>query len=59
VIKKEITRVLVVGFIKEFFHLEWVVNPYGVQKENNECRMCVDYIDLNDMSIGSFFFIMN
>jgi DNA-binding NtrC family response regulator len=38
----------VAGFIKEVYHLEWLVNPILVlKKNNNEWRMCVDYTDLN------------
>jgi len=47
-IKKEIAKLLVPGFIKEVFHLEWVANPVLVKKKNNnEWRMDVDYTDLN------------
>ena len=47
-IKKEITKIMAAGFIREIFHPEWLANPVLVQKKNtNEWRMCVDYIDLN------------
>jgi hypothetical protein len=47
-IKKEIAKLLMAGFIKEAFHLEWLANPILVKKKNNnERRMCVDYINLN------------
>ena len=47
-IKKELAKLLVAGFIKEIYHPEWLANPVLVQKKNNnEWRMCVDYIDLN------------
>jgi hypothetical protein len=46
-IKKEIAKLLTVGFIKEVIHPEWVANPVLVKKKNNEWRMCVDYTDLN------------
>ena len=37
-----------VGFIKEVFHPDWLASPVLVRKENNnEWRMCVDYMDLN------------
>jgi hypothetical protein len=46
-IKKEIAKLLAVGFIKEVFHPEWLANPVLVEKKNNnEWRMCVDYTDL-------------
>jgi hypothetical protein len=47
-IKKELAKLLAVGFIKEFLHPEWLANPVLVRKKNsNEWRMCVDYTDLN------------
>jgi hypothetical protein len=47
-IKKELTKLLAEGFIKEVFHPEWFSNPVLVRKKNtNEWRMCVDYTDLN------------
>jgi hypothetical protein len=47
-IKKELAKLLAVGFIKEVFHPEWLANLVLVKKKNNnEWRMCVDYTDLN------------
>jgi hypothetical protein len=47
-IKKELAKLLAVGFIKEVYHPEWLANPVLVQKKkNNKWRMCVDYTDLN------------
>jgi hypothetical protein len=47
-IKKELAKLLAVGFIREVFHPEWLANPVLVCKKNtNEQRMCVDYSDLN------------
>ena len=47
-IKKELAKLLAVGFIKEVYHPEWLANPVLVlKKSNNEWRMCVDYTDLN------------
>ena len=47
-IKKELAKLLTVGFIKEVYHPEWLANPILVQKKNNnEWRMCVNYTDLN------------
>jgi hypothetical protein len=47
-IKRELAKLLAAGFIREFFHLEWLTNPVLVRKKNsNEWRMCVDYTDLN------------
>jgi hypothetical protein len=47
VIKREISRVLDAGFIKEVYHLDWLANPVHVPKKNKDWRMRVDYIDLN------------
>jgi hypothetical protein len=47
-IKKELTKLLAVGFIREVFHPKWLANPVLVRKKNiNKWRMCVDYTDLN------------
>jgi hypothetical protein len=47
-IKKELAKLLTVGFIREVFHPEWLANPVLVRKKNtNEWRMCVDYTNLN------------
>jgi hypothetical protein len=47
-IKKELAKLLAVGFIREVFHPEWLANPVLVRKKNsNEWRVCVDYTDLN------------
>jgi hypothetical protein len=47
-IKKELAKLLAVGFIREVFHPKWLANPVLVRKKNtNEWRMCIDYIDLN------------
>ena len=46
-IRVEITRLLVVGFIKEVYHLEWLSNPVLVRKKNKKWRMCVHYTNLN------------
>jgi hypothetical protein len=47
-IKKELAKLLAVGFIHEVFHREWLANPILVRKKNtNKWRMCVDYTDLN------------
>jgi hypothetical protein len=43
VIKKEIARLLDIGFIKEVYHLDWLTNPVLVPKRNKDGRMCVDY----------------
>jgi hypothetical protein len=43
VIKREITRLLDTGFIKELYHLDWFTNPVLVPKKNKDWRMCVDY----------------
>jgi hypothetical protein len=47
-IKKELAKLLAVGFIREVFHPEWLANPVLIRRKNsNEWRMCVDYTDLN------------
>jgi hypothetical protein len=46
-IKKEITKLLAAGFIREILHPNWLANPVLVWKDSNEWCMCVDYMDLN------------
>ena len=54
-IKKELSKLLAAGFIKEVYHPEWLANPVLVQKKNNnEWRMCVDYTDRQALLKGSF-----
>ena len=48
VIKKEITKLLAAGFIREILHPDWLADPVQVQKKNSkEWHMCIDYTDLN------------
>jgi hypothetical protein len=47
-IKKEITKLMTAGFIREILHPDWLANPILVQKKNMAVwRMCVNYTDLN------------
>jgi hypothetical protein len=47
-IKKEITKLMAAGFIREILHPDWLANPILVQKKNMvQWHMCVDYTDLN------------
>jgi len=46
-IGEEIAKLLALGFIKEVYHPEWLVNPVLVRKNSGKCRMCVDYTGLN------------
>ena len=46
-IRVEIKWLLAAGFIKKVYHPKWLANLVLVQKKNKECRMCVDYTDLN------------
>jgi hypothetical protein len=47
-IRAELARLVVVGFIREVLHPEWLANPILVLKKNKvDWRMCVEYTDLN------------
>jgi hypothetical protein len=46
-IGEEIHKLMVVGFIKEVFHPEWLANTVLVKKKGGKWRMCVDYTGLN------------
>jgi hypothetical protein len=45
--KKELAKLLVVGFIKEVYHPEWLANPVLSLKRTIMNGECVDYTDLN------------
>jgi hypothetical protein len=48
VIRAELARLVLAGFIREVLHLEWLANPILVLKKNKvDWRMCINYIDLN------------
>ena len=49
-IKKEITKLLASGIIREILHHDRLANPILIQKNLKEWRMCVDYMDLNKHS---------
>jgi hypothetical protein len=38
---------LAARFIWEILHPDWLAKPMLVQKDSNEWRMCIDYMDLN------------
>jgi hypothetical protein len=46
-IRKEVQKLLDVGFIKEVHHPVWLANPVIVPKANGKLRMCIDYTSLN------------
>jgi len=46
-ITEEVEKLQEVGFIREFFYLDWLENVVMVKKSNGKWRMCIDFIDLN------------
>ena len=46
-IDEEITKLLVIRFIKEVYHPEWLANPVLVQKKSGKWRISVNYTSLN------------
>ena len=55
-ISEEIVKLLVAGFIKEVYHLEWLANPVLVRKKSEKWKMCVDYTGLNKACPNDLFF---
>ena len=46
-IGEEIAILLVVGFIKEVYHPEWLANPILVPKKSGKWRVYVNYTGFN------------
>jgi hypothetical protein len=46
-IRKEVRKLLDVGFIEEVHHPVWLANPVIIPKANGKLRMCIDYTSLN------------
>ena len=47
-VMEEVEKLLIVGFIREVYYLEWLANIVMVKKSNKKWRMCVDFTDLNN-----------
>ena len=47
VIRREVDKLLLAGFIREVRHPDWLANPVVVPKANGKWRVCIDYTDLN------------
>ena len=45
--KKEIEKLLEVGFIRSIDYSEWMANIVLVKKPTGEIRVCIDFRDLN------------
>jgi hypothetical protein len=46
-IRKEVRKLLDVGFIEEVHHPIWLANPVIIPKANRKLWMCIDYTSLN------------
>jgi hypothetical protein len=46
-IKKELTKLMAVGFIREIINSDWLANPVLIEKNSPDWRMCIDYTNLN------------
>ena len=57
IVKFEVEKLLAAGFICKVQYLEWLANAMVVPKKNGKRRVCVDYLDLNEVySKDSFLF---
>ena len=45
---EEVEKLLIVGFIRKVFYLEWLANVVMVMKSNGKWRMCFDFTNLNN-----------
>ena len=46
-VKKEIEKILEVGFIRPIDYLEWMANIVSIKKPTCEIRVCINFRDLN------------
>ena len=49
IIQAEVDNILKAGFIRELKYPEWLANVVVVPKKRGKWRVCVDYMDLNDV----------
>jgi hypothetical protein len=52
---EELSRLLVVGFVREIHHPDRIANPVLVPKKNGKWRMCVDYTSMNKACLKDLF----
>ena len=55
IIQTEVVNLLRAGFIREVKYLECLDNVVGVPKKGGKWRLCVDYIDLNEVCLKDSF----
>ena len=48
-IMEEVKKLLTAGFIREVYYPKWLATVVMVKKSNGKWRMCVDFIDLNNV----------
>ena len=54
-IKEEVKKQLDAGFLEVAKYPQWVANIVPISKKDGKVRMCVDYQDLNRMSLKDNF----
>ncbi|KAA3487764.1 Retrovirus-related Pol polyprotein from transposon 17.6 [Gossypium australe] len=50
-VRQEVVKLLSAGFIREIEYLDWVSNVFVVKKENGKYRMCIDFTNLNKVTV--------
>ena len=55
IVKKELQKLLQVGFIYPIYDSQWVSPLVVVPKKNGKWRICVDYRELNKATLKYYF----
>lgn len=54
-IESEVQKLIIMSFIREEEHPEWLVNIVPVEEKNGKIRVCIDFRDLNETCPKDYF----